>query len=264
MPLSRTLAKLYGIKSFVDCEPVYERSRNQGHIDKGDVLRHSLWKCQSAILIFLSPDFHTSEWCLIELYTALYRRHLHPNTAPEILLVFCNGMNLDDCDTLPAYAGLNLGETCQVYDTPYTHVEELVLGLHPLLHGLLRADSGSYLVKDSTFLKRWRRHCPLKPMDRRVDGRVIVGAAMCLALVVIVVVVLVVFVVPWNLTNGSVSSSQQQQQSVYLVPSNNNNSPFLWYPLGFPPCHGLQPGNPPWFPPVHRLLGIPENKPFWN
>ena len=73
VPLARTLTELYGYKFFVDREAVNEHSRGFGHLDKEDVIRHALWKSR-VVIVFISRYFHESDWCLKELYTALYRK----------------------------------------------------------------------------------------------------------------------------------------------------------------------------------------------
>ena len=71
------------------------------------------------------------------------------------------------------------------------------------------------------------------------------------------VVVLAVFVVPWNLTNESVSSSQQQQQSVSLVPSGVPT--VSWAPTGQP---SMVPSSAPtpWDPRKQGILELIQNQ----
>ena len=109
VPLAKTLRELYEFKIFVDCEPVNELSRNALDLDKGEVIRHSLWKCR-VVLVFLSRDFHNSKWCLLELYTALYRQRMDLENKDFVLrIIFCDDMDPDKCNEMPAYAGLDLG-----------------------------------------------------------------------------------------------------------------------------------------------------------
>lgn len=106
LPLAGVLKELYGVTCFVDLLPTNIESRAQTE-NKVDILRQSLWSC-SVVLIFLSPRFHESKWCLRELYTAWYRRAQHPASV-KVHIVFC-GISPEDCKMMPEYEGLNLGK----------------------------------------------------------------------------------------------------------------------------------------------------------
>ena len=122
----------------------------------------SLWKCR-VFVVFLSREFHKSKWCLKELYTALYRHRGKDNHDFLVRMVFCEGMDPDICDVMPAYAGLKLGQTFGTLYKPYTTLEGFVVHcLHPTIRQLLSGNNAS-MVPDSVFTEKWRIHCPLKP-----------------------------------------------------------------------------------------------------
>ena len=173
VPLAKTLRELYDFKFFVDCEPVNKLSRNALDLDKGEVIRHSLWKCR-VILVFLSRDFHNSKWCLLELYTALCRQRMDLENKDFVLrIIFCDDMDPDKCDEMPAYAGLDLGGNFGVLSEPYTYLEDFAVGLHPTVREIISTDDEASPLSPASekeFLTKWRRHCPLKARSNNLKN----------------------------------------------------------------------------------------------
>ena len=161
-PLAETMQEIYGFHSFVDSDnnPKGDVKSPNENKDSSRTIT-ALWTCR-VVLVFLSREFHKSNRCLKELYTALYRRR-DPSQDFIMRIVFCDGMDPGLCDSLPAYAGLDVGDTFGTLYRPYMTLEQFsVECMHPTMRQLLSGNDAT-IVPDGIFLQHWRRNCPLKP-----------------------------------------------------------------------------------------------------
>jgi len=155
-PLSRMMANLYGHSYFVDYLPTNTLERARA-ASTADAIAQSIWACK-VIVVFISPNFHESEWCLKELYTALYRRQVDPSLQ-AVHIVYCDGMTLKLCNDKPGYAGLGLKD---IYGTVFqqgTPLHEFAsYQLHKVLYQLIHGNEEG-IKPQKIALAEWQKVC---------------------------------------------------------------------------------------------------------
>eukprot|EP00522_Entomoneis_paludosa_P014534 CAMPEP_0172439438 /NCGR_PEP_ID=MMETSP1065-20121228/430_1 /TAXON_ID=265537 /ORGANISM="Amphiprora paludosa, Strain CCMP125" /LENGTH=1028 /DNA_ID=CAMNT_0013188121 /DNA_START=74 /DNA_END=3160 /DNA_ORIENTATION=- len=174
VPLTQLMKTLYGHEYFLDCDSASSSSSVETWegSSQANIVCRSLWNCP-VIAIVLSPTFHESEWCLKQLYTALYRQKQQPN-AVTLHIIYSEGMDAAKCQTLKEYQGLDLlssGNTGATVFKTGTSLQDFALNqLQPTLLQLIQEQQKKNPVKTTLAttselkskeqaLATWREHC---------------------------------------------------------------------------------------------------------